>query len=370
MHDDDPATPANEPPREPSDPTAAEQPGRPPQAAAGEPADQPAADPGDPSAPQPPVEPAQPADQPPETAAAKPPDRPPMDPNRAPARPTAEAPSESAPVEPADVEPPPVEPADEPAAQPPETQADESVPVAAGGAMDGQREVPGGGLLAGLTGEAEDDPADDEAFLVGVVSGPSATSRSGGGAHRRDGAAQHWPWLAALGVVALLIISAMIALVAAAVRDPQQPRPVAAAPPASTTPPRHPLEPTNTVNLPPPIIPSAAPAATLRASSSIPVPPTPTLPPTPRPTPTPTRTTAPTRPPPLPTMIIVPNVVGERTSTAVAKLRAAGFTPNTIGVPARNRREIGRVITQSPAGGTPAQRGSMVLIIVGTNQPG
>lgn len=58
----------------------------------------------------------------------------------------------------------------------------------------------------------------------------------------------------------------------------------------------------------------------------------------------------------------VPNVVGSRDTDANARLQAAGFRVSSS--PVSSTRAPGTVLTQSPAGGTTATRGSMVRITV------
>lgn len=58
----------------------------------------------------------------------------------------------------------------------------------------------------------------------------------------------------------------------------------------------------------------------------------------------------------------VPNVVGSRDTAATARLQAAGFRVSST--PVTSTRPAGTVLTQSPAGGTTATRGSTVRITV------
>ena len=58
----------------------------------------------------------------------------------------------------------------------------------------------------------------------------------------------------------------------------------------------------------------------------------------------------------------VPNVVDSRDTDAVARLQAAGFRVSST--PVSSTRPAGTVLTQSPAGGTSASRGSTVRITV------
>jgi beta-lactam-binding protein with PASTA domain len=58
----------------------------------------------------------------------------------------------------------------------------------------------------------------------------------------------------------------------------------------------------------------------------------------------------------------VPNVVGSRDTDAIARLQAAGFGVSST--PVSSTRPAGTVLTQSPAGGTTATRGSTVRITV------
>jgi serine/threonine-protein kinase len=58
----------------------------------------------------------------------------------------------------------------------------------------------------------------------------------------------------------------------------------------------------------------------------------------------------------------VPNVVGSRDTDAIPRLQAAGF--RVTSTPVSSTRPAGTVLTQSPAGGTTATRGSTVRITV------
>jgi serine/threonine-protein kinase len=58
----------------------------------------------------------------------------------------------------------------------------------------------------------------------------------------------------------------------------------------------------------------------------------------------------------------VPNVVGSRDTDAVGRLQSAGFRVSST--PVSSTRSPGTVLTQSPAGGTSATRGSTVRITV------
>ena len=58
----------------------------------------------------------------------------------------------------------------------------------------------------------------------------------------------------------------------------------------------------------------------------------------------------------------VPNVVGSRDTAAIARLQAAGFRVSST--PVSSTRPAGTVLTQSPAGGITATRGSTVRITV------
>lgn len=58
----------------------------------------------------------------------------------------------------------------------------------------------------------------------------------------------------------------------------------------------------------------------------------------------------------------VPNVVGSRDTDAIPRLQAAGFRVSST--PVSSTRPAGTVLTQSPAGGTTATRGSTVRITV------
>jgi serine/threonine-protein kinase len=58
----------------------------------------------------------------------------------------------------------------------------------------------------------------------------------------------------------------------------------------------------------------------------------------------------------------VPNVVSSRDTDAIARLQAAGF--RVYSTPVSSTRPAGTVLTQSPAGGTTATRGSTVRMTV------
>jgi beta-lactam-binding protein with PASTA domain len=63
-------------------------------------------------------------------------------------------------------------------------------------------------------------------------------------------------------------------------------------------------------------------------------------------------------------------VVGLTQQVAASQIQAAGFRVNiAFAVVPENSSNIGRVITQSPTGGTEAPNGSTVTLIVGLEDP-
>jgi eukaryotic-like serine/threonine-protein kinase len=62
----------------------------------------------------------------------------------------------------------------------------------------------------------------------------------------------------------------------------------------------------------------------------------------------------------------VPNVLGESQTQATEDLNNAGFNVRPGNQPASSQADVGNVISQSPSGGTTAQKGSQVTITVGT----
>jgi membrane peptidoglycan carboxypeptidase len=63
--------------------------------------------------------------------------------------------------------------------------------------------------------------------------------------------------------------------------------------------------------------------------------------------------------------VVVPAVVGHRASDAAAEIRRAGLRPRTVYAIARNRGDVGRVMSQSPGAGSQVPRGSEVILVVG-----
>jgi membrane peptidoglycan carboxypeptidase len=62
---------------------------------------------------------------------------------------------------------------------------------------------------------------------------------------------------------------------------------------------------------------------------------------------------------------VVPNVVGQRANGATAAVRQAGLRPQVVYAIATNQGQVGRVLRQSPGGGSPVPRGSTVFLVVG-----
>jgi hypothetical protein len=182
------------------------------------------------------------------------------------------------------------------------------------------------------------------------------------------GAGRHWQWLAGLGVLVLLALSGVVWMLAS-VPQPGLVRQPAAAPGSPTTPAGSSGQPSTSDPGPAVTTVSRWPTVRGQAPVTTPVirpPPAHTIAPIPRPTPrspTPTRTVPQPTPPPGP--VRVPNVVGQRQTTATAVLRAAGFHVSAIPVAYAPPRDGGRVLAQSPLGGTTAPRGSLVTIYVG-----
>jgi serine/threonine-protein kinase len=69
-----------------------------------------------------------------------------------------------------------------------------------------------------------------------------------------------------------------------------------------------------------------------------------------------------------PTTASVPAVVGKSASDAVNALLAAGFVPHEIVRPVSSTAQDGIVISQTPAGGRQAKKGSRVTIVEGRYQ--
>jgi hypothetical protein len=219
--------------------------------------------------------------------------------------------------------------------------------------VDDEPTVPIGPVPGGFGSADEPGPA-----------GGGAEPASGGGAHRRDtdgpDGERRWPWLAGLGVLALLALSGLIWLVGSI------PHPASNQRSAPTAAPTDELStPDATAGTQPP--PSEG--ATSTATSS------PTGTPTASPstsqvaTPTPSTVATPTRPP-APSQVRVPDVVGKRQASAAAVLRGAGFSVAVVRVGTDTRRQVNRVISQSPAAGQTATVGSTVTIFVGATTTG
>jgi cytoskeletal protein RodZ len=190
-----------------------------------------------------------------------------------------------------------------------------------------------------------------------------------GGAHRRDpGDAddeRHWPWLASIGALALLGVSGLIWLLVG-IPDPASPRQspsTAAASPYQLSTPEQTVgtpEPATGSDLPTPSgTGSATPSGTPSSSPTI----------TPSGTPTPSPTASPTRSP-TPTVVQVPGVVGKPRAAAEAMLRGAGLDVAVVLRSTDSRRQVNRVIAQSPAGGQTVRGGSTITITVGVASTG
>jgi serine/threonine-protein kinase len=65
-----------------------------------------------------------------------------------------------------------------------------------------------------------------------------------------------------------------------------------------------------------------------------------------------------------PKQVLVPKVIGEQVSTARATVEQAKFQVSTV--PVVNRRPRGIVVSESPAAGTKADKGSTVTLSVST----
>jgi beta-lactam-binding protein with PASTA domain len=63
--------------------------------------------------------------------------------------------------------------------------------------------------------------------------------------------------------------------------------------------------------------------------------------------------------------VVVPNVVGQRANGATAAVRRAGLRPQVVYALAFNQSQVGRVLRQSPGGGSRVPRGSGVILVVG-----
>jgi membrane peptidoglycan carboxypeptidase len=63
--------------------------------------------------------------------------------------------------------------------------------------------------------------------------------------------------------------------------------------------------------------------------------------------------------------VVVPNVVGQRASDATAAIRRAGLRPEVTYALALSRGQVGKVLRQSPGGGSRVPKGSTVILVVG-----
>jgi membrane peptidoglycan carboxypeptidase len=63
--------------------------------------------------------------------------------------------------------------------------------------------------------------------------------------------------------------------------------------------------------------------------------------------------------------VVVPNVVGHSANEAVAEIRRAGLRPRTVFAVTSKQGQVGRVMSQSPGGGSQVPRGSEVILIIG-----
>jgi serine/threonine-protein kinase len=63
--------------------------------------------------------------------------------------------------------------------------------------------------------------------------------------------------------------------------------------------------------------------------------------------------------------VVVPAVVGHSASDAAGEIRRAGLRPRTVYAFTTNRGQVGRVMSQSPGGGSHVPRGSEVILVVG-----
>jgi len=61
----------------------------------------------------------------------------------------------------------------------------------------------------------------------------------------------------------------------------------------------------------------------------------------------------------------VPSLAGRPRAQAEMALKALGYAPVTETVAARTPRDVGVVMGQAPAGGTPHARGATVILTVG-----
>jgi beta-lactam-binding protein with PASTA domain len=63
--------------------------------------------------------------------------------------------------------------------------------------------------------------------------------------------------------------------------------------------------------------------------------------------------------------VVVPSVVGHNAKGAADEIRRAGLRPRTTFVAVRNQGDVGRVMNQSPGGGSHVPRGSEVILVIG-----
>jgi hypothetical protein len=192
---------------------------------------------------------------------------------------------------------------------------------------------------------------------------PDWPRRRRGGEHRRDPDREdrdlRWPWLAVLCVLPVLAVWGLIWLLTSI------PQPGVANQVAPTTAPiGAPATSGETFRTGPVPSESRASAPTSTSAASASTSSERVAPPSPRhsPTETPTR-------PATPAPVDVPDVVGRRLQAATAALRAAGFEVAVVRVTTEVRRQVSRVISQSPGGGQTAPRGSTVTIRVGAAAP-
>jgi eukaryotic-like serine/threonine-protein kinase len=61
----------------------------------------------------------------------------------------------------------------------------------------------------------------------------------------------------------------------------------------------------------------------------------------------------------------VPGVVGQRQRDATAAVRRAGLNPQVVYAIAQDGADVGRVMRQSPGGGSHVPRGSTVFLVIG-----
>jgi serine/threonine-protein kinase len=66
-----------------------------------------------------------------------------------------------------------------------------------------------------------------------------------------------------------------------------------------------------------------------------------------------------------PTTASVPSVTGQTASAATSSLKAAGFNVTQTTQNTAKKHQDGKVLSQSPSGGTSAKKGSSITIVVG-----